>query len=391
MTGMHDQPALDVAIACGGTGGHLFPGLAVATELQSAGCETLLLVSPKEIDRLALQGAKGVRTAVLPAVGLSRGKELAFARGFFAAYKESRRLFKSRPPAAVLSMGGFTGAPPVLAGRKFGALSFLHESNSIPGKANRWLSWVARRAFVGFPNAARWLHAPKVDVTGTPVRSGIGAADPVLCRRELGFDPDRPVLLVTGGSQGATAINKMVAAALPAFAAACGELQFLLLTGQADADLVRGACDRHGVQARVHAFFDRMDLALGAATLAVSRSGASFLAELAAARVPAVLIPYPQAADQHQLHNARAFAESEAAVVCDQARTTPEELVRVVTAIVKDSNRIGRMRSALSRWHTPDSARRISGAILEVIGKNRCAVGCGTERMPLHRHPAAAA
>src|ERR1700742_2809014 len=141
-----------IAIACGGTGGHLFPGLAVAEQLKQRGCDITLLISPKEVDQKSVQAAREMRIETLPAVGLVRGSRLAFLRGFAQSYRAARKLFKQNPPDAVLAMGGFTSAPPVLAGKFMGARTFLHESNTIPGRANRWLSRFVQEAFVGFPD-----------------------------------------------------------------------------------------------------------------------------------------------------------------------------------------------------------------------------------------------
>ncbi len=152
-----ELPVARVAIACGGTGGHLFPGLAVAEELKQHGCAVTLLISPKEVDQQAVKSATGLKIATLPAVGLSEGKRLAFARGFLRSFRGSRKLFRAEPPEAVLAMGGFTSAAPLLVGRMLGAPVFLHESNTIPGRANRWLSrLVYQAAFWGV-----WRrHAP---------------------------------------------------------------------------------------------------------------------------------------------------------------------------------------------------------------------------------------
>ena len=204
------RPPFRVAIACGGTGGHLFPGLAVADQLVRRGCAATLLISSKDVDQEAVKGVTGMEIVALPAVGLKRGGELAFVRGFIRSYRAAAKLFKSRPPQAALAMGGFTSAPPVLAARQAGSKTFLHESNTIPGRANRWLSRVVNGAFVGFPTAAGRLHNSSVTVTGTPVRPRFQARAAADCRADLGFDPARPVLLVTGGSQGASGINELV-------------------------------------------------------------------------------------------------------------------------------------------------------------------------------------
>ena len=143
-----------VAIACGGTGGHLFPGIAVAEELKKRGCKTALLISPKEIDQQAVKGARDMEIFTLPAVGLQNRNYISFAWSFWKSLRAARAIFKQRPPQAVLAMGGFTSAPPVLAARSAGVKTFLHESNTIPGRANRFLSRFVDEAFVGFPEAA---------------------------------------------------------------------------------------------------------------------------------------------------------------------------------------------------------------------------------------------
>ena len=144
-----------VAIACGGTGGHLFPGIAVGHELVARGCDVALLISPKDVDQTAVRGvAHEFKVVTLPAVGLTGRNVLKFASASLKSYRAALAAFRGRPPAAVLAMGGFTSAPPVLAGKRLGAATFLHESNTIPGRANRWLAHVVDECFVGFPEAS---------------------------------------------------------------------------------------------------------------------------------------------------------------------------------------------------------------------------------------------
>ena len=141
----HKKPL--IALACGGTGGHLFPGLAIGEELLRRGCDVLLLISPKEVDQQGVKSAIGMQVATLPAVALSRSRPLDFCAGFGKAFLAARKLFRPRPPQAVLAMGGFMSAPPILAGKTCGAATFLHESNTIPGKANRWLTRIVDQVF----------------------------------------------------------------------------------------------------------------------------------------------------------------------------------------------------------------------------------------------------
>lgn len=356
-----------VAIACGGTGGHLFPGLAVAQQLHEHGCALTLLVSPKEVDQQGIRQAAGMKVMTLPGVGLSRGRGLAFMRGFLQSYHASKKSFVSCPPKAALAMGGFTSAPPVLAARSCGALTFLHESNTIPGRANRWLSWLVDRAFVGFPSAAGRLHSKNTAVTGTPVRPQFRPVEAASCRRALGLAADRPTILVMGGSQGASGVNQLVFQALPQLAQAFPQSQWVHLTGAAEAEPARRAYASSKLSAVVHPFFEQMGLVLGAATLAVSRAGASSLAELAAMCVPAILVPYPAAADNHQLHNARAFEQTGAACVLEQKHASPSVLAELVTKLIRDTPARERMQGALGQWHHPDAAAKIAQAILEDV------------------------
>jgi UDP-N-acetylglucosamine--N-acetylmuramyl-(pentapeptide) pyrophosphoryl-undecaprenol N-acetylglucosamine transferase len=362
-----EQTAPRVAIACGGTGGHLFPGLAVAEELKHHGCAVTLLISPKEVDQQAVKSASGVKVVTLPAVGLSRGSRLAFVRGFWESYCAARVLFKGERPEAVLAMGGFTSAPPVLAGKLLGARVFLHESNTIPGRANRWLSWVVHQAFLGFGEAAPRLHARSAKITGTPVRAEFKAADAAACRAALGLDPRRPVLLVTGGSQGASGLNQLVIDSMPLLARRLPELQLFHLAGPSDAGLIQEAARAAGIKAVVHPFFAQMHLALGAASVAISRAGASSLAELAAMRVPAVLVPYPAATDDHQRQNALAFEKTGAACLIEQERATPESLATKIMELVRNAGSAASMRTALEKWHAPRAAEQIAESMMRVI------------------------
>jgi UDP-N-acetylglucosamine--N-acetylmuramyl-(pentapeptide) pyrophosphoryl-undecaprenol N-acetylglucosamine transferase len=362
------QPPVRVAIACGGTGGHLFPGLAVAGQLVRRGCAAMLLISPKDVDQQALQGVSGMEVVTLPAVGLRRGGELAFVRGFIQSYRAAARLFKSRPPQAALAMGGFTSAPPILAATRAGARTFLHESNTIPGRANRWLSRVVHRAFVGFPTAAVRLRNRNVTVTGTPVRPCFEAREARGCRVALGLDPARPVILVMGGSQGASGLNELVLRSLPLLASRAPDLQWFHLTGPRDTEKVTEAYAALKLKALVHPFFAEMELALGAATAAVSRAGASSLAELAAMRLPAVLVPYPTATDNHQFHNARAFEATGAARLLEQRTATPELLAQLLSDLIEKPTVHGNIRNALAQWHAPRAAEQIAEAMLSTVG-----------------------
>lgn len=357
-----------VAIACGGTGGHLFPGVAVGEALAARGVEVTLLISPKEIDQQAAKTSRGLGVATLPAVGLNGHNYLKFALGAWRSFRAAQKIFKQRPPQAVLAMGGFTSAPPVLAGRRIRAATFLHESNTIPGRANRWLARFVDEAFVYFPETVSRLRHRAVKQVGMPVRPQFQPRDPTGARASLGLDVQRPVLLVMGGSQGASGVNDLVLHSLPQLAAALPELQFIHLTGAADFAKVQNAYASAKLRASVHAFLGGTDIAMTAATAAISRAGASSLAETAAMRLPSILIPYPSAADDHQRHNASAFVEAGAARLLEQNTATPGRLVTAVQELVTDSAARVSMHAALAQWHFPDAAEKIAERIVQRIG-----------------------
>ena len=367
-----------IAIACGGTGGHLFPGLAVAEKLQARGCDVALLISPKEIDQQAVKSAQGMEVFTLPAVGLQDRNYFSFAKSFWNSYRTARNIFQQRKPDAVLAMGGFTSAPPVLAARKFGVKTFLHESNTIPGKANRFLVRLVDEAFIGFPEASSRLRAKKISVTGTPVRPQFSecrihpARGTESSRVALGLEPSLPTILVVGGSQGARGLNDLILSALSLLAKK--NWQWLHLTGSNDLEKVKAAYAQLGLKSVVKPFLVEMELALGAATACVSRSGASSLAEMAAIRLPSALVPLPTSADNHQFFNAAVFEKTGAAILLDQKNSTPAKVADVLAQLVSDEALRFKMQGALVQWHSPNAAEVIAENILKAV--NRSAEQC---------------
>jgi UDP-N-acetylglucosamine--N-acetylmuramyl-(pentapeptide) pyrophosphoryl-undecaprenol N-acetylglucosamine transferase len=358
-----------VAIACGGTGGHLFPGLAVAEELKKCGCKIGLLISTKDIDQQAVKSARDMKIFTLPAVGFQNKNYFSFAKSFWNSFCAARKIFKSNPPQAVLAMGGFTSAPPILAAGKIGAKTFLHESNTVPGRANRFLARFVDEAFVGFPEAAARLRAKKNSVTGTPVRPQFQPCDAAECRVALGLDPNLPTILVVGGSQGASGLNEMILSALPLLTGK--KWQWLHLTGANDFEKVKIFYTTQKIKAVVKPFFAEMDLALGAATVAVSRAGASSLAEIAAMRLPSLLVPFPAAADNHQFFNAIAFEKNGAAKLLQQKSATPEKVAAILSELVENDTMRSQMQAALAQWHAPRAAEQIAENILSAIERQQ--------------------
>jgi UDP-N-acetylglucosamine--N-acetylmuramyl-(pentapeptide) pyrophosphoryl-undecaprenol N-acetylglucosamine transferase len=353
-----------VVIACGGTGGHLFPGLAVGQEFLERGCAVTVMISPKDVDQQAIQSISDMTIVTLPAVG-SRSGLFKFVHGLWKSYHMAVACFAQQRPRFVLAMGGFISAPPIIAARRFGAKTFLHESNSIPGRANRWLARVVDGAFVFFPPVEGSLAARRIELVGMPVRPQfVQPMTPAAARTAMGLQPDAPTLLVMGGSQGAAKINEIILAVGPQLREAIPNLQFIHLTGMNDVDAVRAGYKARQFPAVVHAFWKDMGTALAAADVAVSRAGASSLAELAARQLPAVLIPYPSAADNHQYFNARAFVQSGAARMLQQHTATPESLAHEILELLRNPIQCAVMKRALVSWHSPTAARDMAELIL---------------------------
>ena len=362
------KPALKrIAIACGGTGGHLFPGLAVGDALVARGCEVTLLVSSREVDQTAVKSAYGMEVESLPVVGLSRNLP-RFAASFWSSLGQCRKLFCDKPPDAVLAMGGFTSAPPVIAGKMIGARIFLHEANAIPGRAVKLLAPLADEVFVQFPTAMPRVLSTNIRATGLPVRSALEPIEKADARTSLGLADHRPVLLVMGGSQGAQSINQALVGALPRLAKALPELQFIHLTGTGSVEPVRQAYDALGLSAVVRPFLTEMEYALGAADLALSRSGASSLAEFSAMELPAILIPYPTAVDDHQRLNARSFVDIGAARCFHQKQLTSNLLVSQLSELFGSPARLEAMAGAMKQWKSAQATGEVVQRIFEACG-----------------------
>lgn len=356
---------MNVVIACGGTGGHLFPGLAVGEALRRRGHDVLIFISEKEIDALAVRDHVGkFRFEKLPSIGMPRvfsPAMLGFARGFGSSVRRCRLVYRDFRPGAVLGMGGFTSTAPIVAGRLVGAPTFIHESNVIPGKANRLNARIARQVLLGFDESARRFRlGTRCTVTGTPIRDSLREAptrEAALASFGFEMDAGKKTLLVMGGSQGARGINQAVLQALPEWKNA---LQIIHFTGKDDEKSVREAYESAGVTSFVAGFSHRMQDAYAAADFAISRSGAASLCELAFFGLPSLLIPYPFAADDHQTFNAQIFTRAGAAVALKEGDTTGDFLSKIVLEVLKNPAKLASMAEAARRLSPPDSASLIA-------------------------------
>lgn len=344
-------------IAGGGTGGHLFPALAVGEVLLERGHEVLIFISEKDVDALATKDRTEFRFEKLPSIGLPKLFSPAIF-GFLKRFNDSlapcRRLYRKYQPHAVLGMGGFTSTAPILAGRMRKIPTFVHESNAIPGKANRLNARMTDAVLLGFEACARYFPNSRFQVTGTPIRKSLTRRVP---REEalaaFGLSPERKTLLIMGGSQGAHGINEAAIKALPLLKEL--PLQVIHLTGPHDDQVAAANYRREGIPAHVAAFCHQMELAYSAADLALSRSGAASLSELSYYGIPSLLIPYPFAAENHQVLNAEIFSREGAAVVVEQSQVTVENFAREIGTLLRDETKLASM-SAQARSLAPADA-----------------------------------
>lgn len=353
-------------IACGGTGGHLFPGLAVAEVLRAQGHGVLLLVSEKEVDARALRNHPDLPSEKLPSIGLPSPFSpalVAFLRRLRASLKKCGTIFDGDRPDAVLGMGGFTSIAPLVAAWRRGIPAFLHESNAIPGKANRLAARFCKGVLLGFDDCAKHFPRGKTRVTGTPIRRELGENVPSRdeARRRLGLDVSKPALLVMGGSQGASGINALMTQAAGRLSG-CG-FQIVHLAGERGVDAVETAYKAAGIPAVVMPFCDRMQDVYAAADLAVSRSGAASLGELSWFGLPSVLVPYPHAAEDHQRLNAEIFVRAGAARVVKESGASPDGFAALLASLLESPADLSNMAAAAKGLAPRDAAARVAGVL----------------------------
>ncbi|MDE3155002.1 MAG: undecaprenyldiphospho-muramoylpentapeptide beta-N-acetylglucosaminyltransferase [Acidobacteriota bacterium] len=366
------RAALRVIVAGGGTGGHLYPGIAVARELLR-----------REPDaQVSFAGtARGLEARVIPREGLAldlirsgglKGKSIgARLRGLAllpASAIDAARLLARRRPHLVVGVGGYSSGPVVLLAALRGIPTLLLEQNAVPGLTNRLLARVVDAAAVTYDSSLPYFGA-KGFVSGNPVRAGFFAQEDGHAHDERPGQPAR--VLILGGSQGAHAINLAVVAAAPRLAAAGPSLALTHQTGAADLELVREGVGRAGLVARVEPFLHDMEREMGSADLVVSRAGATTLAEITAAGRPSILVPLPTATDDHQRKNAEVLQQAGAAELLPQREMTGKVLADRVLALAADPARRRRMGRAAAGLARPDAARLIADRAIALAAGRR--------------------
>jgi UDP-N-acetylglucosamine--N-acetylmuramyl-(pentapeptide) pyrophosphoryl-undecaprenol N-acetylglucosamine transferase len=363
-----NSKSIHVLIACGGTGGHLFPGIAVGEVLASRGHDVTLLISEKKIDTLAASGHPELRFEKMPFLAMPKPwspKMFGFLKGLWQGTKACRKIIRDHEVDVVLGMGGFTSFAPLYAGRKEGCHTFIHESNAIPGKANRLNARYSDIVLCGLE--ACKAHFPKhgdVRVIGTPIRSSMRKPNSDDPRAFFKLDKDKRTLLIMGGSQGARGVNRAVGMALEEFEKM--GIQVLHIAGPTDYEEVRDVYAKIPMlKQHVAAFCHRMDLAYRVADLAIARSGASSMSELAYFGVPSLLVPYPYAAEDHQTRNAEIFDQAGAAKLMRESDLNADTLADAVRSIINDPRKAGEMKKAAQKLAVKNSAEKIADLLVK--------------------------
>jgi UDP-N-acetylglucosamine--N-acetylmuramyl-(pentapeptide) pyrophosphoryl-undecaprenol N-acetylglucosamine transferase len=364
------QPPVRLLMVSGGTGGHIFPALAVAEELRARGTRPehseaeymIEFLGTKRPLEARLIPAAGFPLRTIDAAGLKGMRGFARLRNLMVlpwTAVATAWVLHDYQPQVVVGVGGYLAGPVMVEAALLDIPTLLIEPNALPGFTNRALAPMVRLAAVGFDETARF-YGEKARITGHPVRAAFHTIPAK--SHEAPF-----TVLIVGGSQGSKALNGLMIECAPLLKRESAWLRVTLQTGERDYNAVREAFLEHNLTVRVQAFIDDMPGALAQADLVVSRSGATAVAELAAAGRAALLIPFPAAADQHQLANAQALEHAGAARVIPQAELTPQRLMREIQDLLSDPLRLIRMERAAKTLAHPEAAARIADLIEEMV------------------------
>ncbi len=365
---------MKVLLVSGGSGGHLVPAMAVAEYLQPRD-RCVLMSTRRPVDRIF--SSDGNSAFEWETIGLQKFTPLwkwlspPFLMQQFRAVRQIGQVFDKTRPDVVVGFGGYLSAVGVVTAWLRGVPTVIHEQNFVPGRANRFLASIAGSIAVSFPETDRFLsQKSKVEMTGNPLRIKPGSASTKEAREAFGFDLERPVLLVMGGSQGSRSVNRL---ALKIWQAASPQeknaVQVLHLAGPYAGEVEQGYQRLGGMKAVVIPFLRRMDLALASANVAISRAGATAIAEMAVMGVPSVLIPYPYAA-AHQRANAQWVEKIGGAVLLEEEGLSAEKLRGELQLLLKDPKRLSDMKHAL-REHADGEAAERMGELVRRVAKRR--------------------
>jgi UDP-N-acetylglucosamine--N-acetylmuramyl-(pentapeptide) pyrophosphoryl-undecaprenol N-acetylglucosamine transferase len=342
-------------IAASGTGGHLFPALALAERIQDYKIEWLGV--PDRLEQTLVGDRYPLHTISIEGFQQRFGlKTLSILLRQIGSIFQVRRLLKERKIDIVFSTGGYIAGPAIIAARSCGIPVVLHESNFIPGKVTSWFGRWCEVIALGFAGTAKYLRHCRTVYVSTPVRSQFLFPQPL----DLPIPPDVPLIVVVGGSQGAVAVNKLVRQAAPAWLETGAFV--VHLTGNNDPDALSFQHPNYISMP----FYENMAALFQRSNLSISRAGAGTLTELAVTHTPAILIPYPYAAEDHQAYNAKVFEDADAAIVYRQSELTARILESQVLDLLRGKDRLDRMAANTEQLAFADSAERLGNILQQV-------------------------
>ena len=363
-----------IIIAGGGTGGHLFPGIAVAEEFQKRDPENrVIFIGTQRGIEYRLLGKLGYELKLIDVEGLKGRGWKALIKGVYAipnSIWQSRMILRDFQPDVVVGVGGYASGPAVIAAWLMNIPTAIAEQNALAGNTNRILGKFVDRIFLTYEQSKGRFPARKVSVTGNPVRAAFAA--------RLSEAPKTDAfrqILIFGGSQGAVAINKTAVAMLPMLQKIKDRVRVVHQTGERDCEEVRRAYERAGMEAEVQPFIVDMASAYAASDLIICRAGATSLAEITVAGKASVLIPFPYAADDHQTENARAMVEAGAAAMIRESDLTAQTLYSLVESLLGDDKKLRTMEEKSKALGRPDAAARIVDACIRLAAENKQTTG----------------
>jgi len=363
-----------VYMAGGGTGGHLFPGISLAQAIKARETDARIkfLVSGKRLDTALLED-KGFECVKVEQRHLphSPGQVADFMiTNARALWQVTRMMMKDRPEV-VVGLGGYASFAAAAAAKICGVPLVLLEQNAVPGKTNRALSLAADRVFCQWSQASRYfMRRGNLKFKGNPVRDSLKKLSKEIARTMLGLESDRNTLMVLGGSQGASSLNRIMIESIPIIEEWSDRLQIIHLAGSSQAEIVEESYREAGIKAKVFDFLKEMHLAYSAADLVFCRAGGTTIAELTAMGIPSILVPYPHASDNHQLANAKALASRGAARIIEEKHVSSEKIEKEVIGLLLDESALKLMSANAVAAGRPEAATEIAGNIVESYRKN---------------------